>query len=255
MSLTNKINKVFATALSTAALSAIATLGLPNQVYAQTFVGTSSGTWGQPNPGKNPNPVSSGVGTNVFTWGNASSPGTFENKLEFTGNQFSSGIKSLFKIGDLTYYNGTVDEGSTVDSVPLNILLTLTKPTNLTEVFRFDFELINTPNNFIDPDEDADSIFPINTFDDRSFTVGNQKYTLELTGFSQDGGLTSIDKFSVREGESTTAAIYGRITLVDATRPNTPPPPQQVPEPGTLVGVAVLGIYIVSRRRSKTMKK
>ena len=68
-----------------------------------------------------------------------------------------------------------------------------------------------------------------------------KEYTIELTGFSQDNGLTSTNEFRVLEEEETTAAIYARIS--------TPPKPaKKVPEPGAIAGLSLLGVYLISRK-------
>jgi hypothetical protein len=241
--------------MSALAFTAIAAVGFCNQAQAQLFAGESSGTWGEPEIGQNVDAVYTGVGTNQFAWGDAGTFGTGANQLIFTGNPISSGINSLFKVGDLTYFNGTVALGSQVESVPLDILLSLTIPTTFGEVFSFDFELVNT-NNTGTPDENADYVYIIDNFGDRSFSFSGKEYTLELTGFSQDDGTTSVSQFRVREGETTTAAIFARITEAPPS-PETPPPPppKQVPEPASAAGVSLLGIYLITRQQSATPKR
>ena len=193
---------------------------------AQTFSGNSSGTFGTPDAGSNINPVFSGVGTNTFNWGAPS--GTPANELSFTGNSFSGELNSLFAVGDLTYFNGSVAADTLVDSVPLDIALDFGQPDSVSQVFRFDFNLFSTLNTGT-AEENADFVTPSNSFGDRSITFGGTEYTLQLTGFSQDGGNTIVDRFNVLENESTTAAIYGKIT----TKP--------VPEPSSVLGILALG--------------
>ncbi|MEC4819672.1 MAG: choice-of-anchor K domain-containing protein [Scytonema sp. PMC 1069.18] len=248
-----KLNSVLATAVSTLAVSVIAAFSFSSQAFGLTFNGESNGTWGNPNPGSNTNPTFTGVGTNVFKWGKAipddPAYGTDANTLTFIGNkQFSTEVGSLFKIGNLAYFNGTVPLGTHVDSVPLNLSLSFASPVNYSEAFKFDFELYNTPNLGTTPEENADSVITMNKFGDRSFT-DNQgiEYVLEMIGFSQDGGVTTVHKFDVLEGEQTTAGIYARITRVT--------PPQQVPEPASLFGLSVLGIYIFSRKNKFLKEK
>lgn len=194
---------------------------------AQTFSGNSSGTFGTPNAGANSNPVFSGVGTNTFNWGEPFGT-TPANELSFTGNAFSGELNSLFAVGDLTYFNGTVSTDTLVDSVPLDIALDFGQPDSASQAFRFDFSLFSTQNTGT-PEEDADFVTPINSFGDRSIAFGDTEYTLQLTGFSQDGGNTIVDRFNVLENERTTAVVYGKIT----TKP--------VPEPSSVLGILALG--------------
>ncbi|KJH72181.1 PEP-CTERM sorting domain-containing protein [Aliterella atlantica] len=209
-----------------AGLGVALTISQATPSTAQTFSGNSSGTFGTPNAGSYSNPVFSGVGTNTFNWG--SPAGTPANELSFTGNSFSGELDSLFAVGDLTYFNGTVSSDTLVDSVPLDIALDFGQPDKASQVFRFDFSLFSTLNTGTD-EENADFVTPINSFGDRSISFGGTEYTLQLTGFSQDGGNTIVDRFNVLENESTTAAIYGKIT----TKP--------VPEPSSVLGILALG--------------
>lgn len=225
-------------------LGAIATISQATPSTAQTFSGTSSGTFGTPNPGANTNPVFSGVGTNTFTWG---APfGTPANELSFTGSSFSGELNSLFAVGNLSYFNGTVSTDTLVDAVPLDIALDFGQPDSASQVFRFDFNLFSTLNTGT-PEENADFVTPINSFGDRSITFGGTEYTLQLTGFSQDGGNTIVDRFNVLENERTTAAIYGKIT----TKP--------VPEPSSVLGILALGALgggsLLKRNRQKKAVK
>ena len=233
-----KFNAITST-LFTLTLATAVSLSLSGNAQALTFVGSSSGTWGTPAPGTNPDAVFSGVGTNKFTWGD---PFGFEvgNQLIFKGNTFFTGVNALFQVGSLTYFNSTTLIGTTVDSVPLDIKLAFTSPSSLNEVFEFNFDLISTLNTD-NPEESADFVFPISSFGDRSFNIGGVNYTLELTGFSQDGGATTVSEFHVLEGARTTAAIFGKITV----------DPRTVPEPATLGGLGLLGIYFIARRRTK----
>jgi len=236
----------FLIALATLTLSTITALGFISQAQAQTFTGNSSGTWGNPTVGNNDAPNYSGVGTDTFTWGDPADYGTGANMLTFTGNSISTPIDSVFKIGDLTYFNGTVGLGTNVDFVPLNVLLNLKSPV-INESFAFNFELVSTPNTGT-PEENADFVDVVSNISDRTFKLDNQDYTLKLTAFSKDNGVTSVQKFSALEGERTTGAIFGKIVHVPPTDPT--PLPVQVPESTNLVGLSLLGIYLISRSKT-----
>lgn len=234
-----KFNAITST-LSTLTLATAVSLSLSGNAQALTFVGSSSGTWGTPDPGTNSSPVFSGVGTNTFTWGDPDGFGVGTNQLTFNGNAFSTGVNTLFQVGNLTYFNGTTLLATTVDSVPLDVKLAFTNPSSLNEVFDFNFKLISTPNTGT-PEENADFVFPLSSFGDRSFNIGGVNYTLQLTGFSQDGGATTVSEFHVLEGATTTAAIFGKIS--------------KVPEPTALGGLGLVGLYFVARRRHKKDKE
>jgi hypothetical protein len=243
-----KLSSVFGITLSTFAITAVAALGLSSQAKALIFSGDSSGTWGEPDPGAyNKKPMYKGVGTNTFEWGEShpKNPkfGTPANSLVFKGTSFASDFDSVFKIGDLSYYNGTVSLYTSVKEVPLKLRLSLKNPAAIEEDFDFNFNLENTENNPNIPISDianADNVFPTPTFANRSFSYSGKQYTLELTGFIEEGSSTSAKKFRVREGAKTTAAIYGRINVV--------PPTVKGPEPGVVAGLSLLGFYVVIRK-------
>ncbi|ARV59461.1 PEP-CTERM sorting domain-containing protein [Nostocales cyanobacterium HT-58-2] len=247
------LNPVFATALSTVAVSVITALGFSSQAQGLTFLGNSSGIWGEPNPGSNTDRVFSGVGTSTFIWGRprpddfVNNYGTPANRLTFAGNSFSTDDAGLlFKVGDLEYFNGKVEQNTNVVSVPLNLSLSFTNPSNLNEVFNFDFGLDNTTNSGDKPEEDADTVYVKENFGTRSFKLDGNEYLLNVIGFSQDNGKTSVSKFRVLEGEKTTAGLYARITRVT--------PPEKIPEPASLVGLSLLGIYLIYHKKSLSAK-
>lgn len=242
-----KLNSVFAGAMFVA-VTAITAIGFSSQAQGLTFSGNSSGKWEEPTLGSNTNPVYSPVGTNLFTWGqplpddvNFATP---QNKLTFSGNLFSAEVNSVFKIGDLTYFNGRVLLNTNVASVPLNINLSFTEPINFSSAFNFDFLLDNTINTGI-AEQDADTVSIKENFGDRTFTFDGNQYTLELNGFSQDGGETSFS-LQVLEGQTATAGIFARITTV--------PSAVKIPEPASIAGLCLLSIYLIYRQKSLRAK-
>jgi hypothetical protein len=248
-----KLSSVFTTALSTLAVTIVTALGFSSHAQGLTFLGNSSGIWGQPNPGSNTDPIFTGVGTNTFTWGRArpddfeNNYGTPPNQLIFTGNSFSTeDIGSLFKVGDLEYYNGKVEEGTNIVSVPLSLNLSFINPSNFNQVFNFNFQLENTTNSGEDPLDDADTVYVNGNFDTRSFTFDGNEYQLSLIGFSQDNGNTSISNFRVLEDKSMRPGLYARINRVT--------PRETIPEPASVVGLSVLGIYLITRKKSLSIK-
>jgi hypothetical protein len=243
-----KLSPVLALALSTLTFSA-ATFNFSGQVQALTFTGQSSGTWGIPDSGTfNKDAVFTGVGTNRFTWGLALPKdkkfGTPANRLTFNGTSFKSDFDSLFKIGDLTYFNGTVPLYTNVENVPLNLRVSFKNPSQIEEVFDYNFNLVSTANDSPNPEDNADFVSPRPAAVNRSFAYNGNEYTLELTGFSQDEGATSAKEFRVLEGATTTAAIYGKITSVR----------RKVPEPQVILGLCAMGGYMVVRKRNLLAK-
>ncbi len=223
----------------------IALIGLAAPSSAQTFSGTSSGTFGTPNPGSNDDPVFSGVGTNTFRFGDPGNSRSNPNRYTFAGNSFSTTPGSLFRLGNFTYFNGATFRGTTVDSVPLNVSLGFTNPSGVKEVFRFDLQNNSTPNTGT-PEQNADFVFPINSISAQSFTVGATKYTLVLNGFSRDGGVTTVNEFRVLEGRANTAEVFGTIIAAP------------VPEPTSMLGIlafSALGGGSLLKRKRQQMNK
>lgn len=243
-----KLKSLFSITIFPVAIAALSVIGFSNQARAGTFSGNMNGSWGEPTPGDvNNNPFYSGVGKNIFTWGD---PRLFDNasanQIVFEGNSFSTDANSLFKIGDLTYRNGTVLLGTSVESVPLNLSLSFNDSTEDKQVLEYELSLNNTINRFFDPDADADYVSFIDGSAKNNFTFGGDNYTLSLVGFSQDNGKTNDAEFRVREGEKVTSALYGKISKVT--------PPQKVPEPGFPIGLSVAGMYIIYRKKAKKAK-
>lgn len=242
-----KLNFVFATAISSFFVSATTGLGFSGQADALTFSGISSATWGVPTPGSvDTNPVYTGVGSNPFSWGDPNvCPYTLigctitgSNKLTFNGNSFSADINSVFKVGELTYFNGTVLEGTSVKSVPLNLNVSFSPPVGISQVFDFNLLLVNTPNDSTVPETNADFVFLDTNFSNQSFTFEGNKYTLELSGFNLDVPQTNIKAL---EGATTTTAIYAKI--------------KTIPEPSAVAGLSLLGIYLISRKKNSCRRK
>jgi hypothetical protein len=244
-----KLLPVWIAALSTLTVAAVAESTLSIPVRAITFSGTSGGTWGQPDPGSTNNiSTYTGVGTDFFTWGlpfpDEPKFGTPANSFKFTGAKFKTGLDSLFKVGDLSYFNGTVPLGTNVDKVSLNLNVGFKTPSKINEAFDFDFNLVNTQNTSDNPIDNADFAYITPKVSNRSFAYNGKKYTLELTGFSQDGGLTNLKEFRVLEGTTATAAIYGKISSILPAQPA-----ERVPESGTVIGLSCFGVYMLVRKQ------
>ena len=224
----------------------VAILSLATPSFAQTFSGDTSGTFGTPNPGSNANSVFSGVGTDTFTFGDSTGFGTGSNQYRYTGTSFSTNLDSLFQVGTFTYYNGTTFLGTTIDYVPINISLQFTAPAGVSQAFSFNLQNNSTPNTGT-PEENADFVYPIDNIASQSFTIGTNSYTLALSGFSRDGGVTTVNEFRVLEGESTTAGLFGRITTVEP-----------VPEPKSMLGILAFGALgggsLLKRKRQQMNK-
>ncbi len=176
--------------------------------YADTIQGDSSGVFINPTPS---NAVVSGVGTNNFTWGTPAG-GTPSSSLNFAGTTFSTDIKEVFSIGTLTYFNGTIYSGTGANSVDLQVTVTLTTPSGISQNFVQTLQLLNTVNTD-NPQASADIVFLPTSFPDTVFTIGGNEYTLSFIGFGsiQGGGFSTIEKFHVLENQSASAELLGLI--------------------------------------------
>jgi len=211
---------------------------LINSVQAATFQGQSSGEF--TNSVGPSGMVTTGEGTDKFTWGVGSPP----SSLEYTGSSFNVDENDSFIIGSLGYFNGTINSGTGANSVDLTVMLNFTLPTGMIENFAYHLGLINTPNNS-DPNSSADIVNFDNTVPSNFFSVAGVDFTLEFLGFGQlsGGGFTVEDSFRVLEGASAAVDLVGRIT-------SNPGVGTDIPEPATflLFGFGLAGIKLFGRR-------
>ncbi len=111
--------------------------------------------------------------------------------------------------------------------------LSFTNPFNSAENFNYTFNILNTPNTTGNAVLDGDKlIFSANGLTSDSFNFGGVDYTLQLIGFSSDGGNTFVSEFNSPEGSVAEAMLYAQITRAD------------VPEPTAVFGLGLLGVYL-----------
>ena len=210
---------------------------------AQPVDGSTTGDWVNPTPSAPP-VVTTGVGTSTFTWGDGTGFGTGPNSLSFESAAFSGLLESPFKVGKITYFNGTTALGTTPDSVDLSLSLNFTTPALPPVVGSYAFNLVTTPNTS-DPDASADFVYLPGLFSSTDFLIGGTTYRVKLVGFEDivgDGFLTSDAlQLHVREGGTASADLFAVVTT------------QPIPEPQTyallLAGLAALTVAVRRRER------
>jgi hypothetical protein len=226
-------------AFSRVAFLATATLMLVSGAWAQTPIsGSTSGKFVNPQP---VGAVTSGVGTNSFSWGSAVW-GSAPSNLTFDGGPFASLIGQEFSLGTLSYHNGTIYSGTEATSVDLRVRTGFVNPNYGPTSWDYKLGLVNTPNITGTANGDADGVLlsfydPVN-----SFTVNGTTYDVNILGFrnvSGDGLLASNTGLWVREGGVASAQLVARVST-------------RVPEPGTLaLALLALPALAVARRRRK----
>ncbi len=204
------------------AIAALASAGTA-ATWAVQFEGTAVGSW--------VNVVSEASddiysvlnndagGNATFNWG---TPATteFNNQFTFDGvgsdglpNWVATDAETPFKLGDFTYRNGSTYNSTGINGVSLNVLLTIVDPAGLgANDYLFNYSIVNTPNNTGNAVLDGDIVNILGQPSPTTFMFGGNEYTLDILGFSSDGGATIRTDFSSPEGGTATAELYARIT-------------------------------------------
>jgi hypothetical protein len=215
-----------------------ASMAWASQAGAVPFEGTTLGVF------KNPTGASTvkttGVGSSYFTWGTGYQSAS--NSLKFTGASFAGDVPpdQTFELGTLSYFNGTVLNGTEAYSVDLLMTMAFESPDGLSfSPFKFSFNLMNSPNLVtpMNSPANADKLF-LTSIPSTFFTFGGVDYILKI-GFGKGvtgPGWTELDKFSVLEGSSASAKLMGTISAVN---------PPSVPDSGStlaLMAMAIVGV-------------
>ncbi|MGB7251870.1 MAG: choice-of-anchor K domain-containing protein [Phormidesmis sp.] len=250
--------------LTSAALAAAASLTVllpaPQAHAATLFIGGSNGTFGTPtvDPSVDPDAMFSVQKPNpqseTFVMGEPG-PGSMPNQLTFSGVPFATLADQPFAVGNLSYLNGQTYTGTHVSSVPFGASLYLTQPVQTRRrfdyLFSFDLTLnANAPD--ADAQTSADSLTISENPAAQAFNIGQESYSVEVLGFSQDGGTTFTRRFQVFEDETVSGALFAQIKLASISRKiierEVAQPTTEVPEPASIAGLLMLGSAALLRK-------
>jgi hypothetical protein len=227
-----------------AATSALLVL-FAGSAQAVTFnLSGSSGSWTGTVGGSN----IVGIGTNEVRWGVPANNSGLQSGLGFNGvGSTNIELNEIFSVGTLTHFNNVVSTAASAADLQLN--LDFSTP-DVNEPFNFTFAIDETPNGGICPYPSqtpcSDRITFPRALPSESFSFGGEDYTLNLVGFGNDPANFN-DGFISEEGGSNAILLFARI--VEA--PVSPTNPTTTPEPMSLAGLGMLGLYLIGRRRSK----
>ena len=219
-------------------------------------VGNSAGTFLNPSP-TCPPATCSGLGTNSVQWG-LGNPGS----LSFAAVAFAPNADDLFKVGTLTFHNGTTQAGSELSAVDLDIKLDFTNVAEVNKTYHTQLAITNTPNT-ADPQASADFV----AFTSGGFT--NSFRVLEQQSASADLMAKLSPKLQLVPGIASAAdkdpgvpilppTVVGYdLELVGFANPTTGGFIVAVPEPHTYATMAagLLVLSLVYRRRTSVRPK
>jgi hypothetical protein len=221
-------------------------------------IGSTVGTFLNPSSGG----VTTGVGTSKITWG-VGDP----SSLSFTPSNFDTKPGTPFKVGSLTFHNGTIANNSGISAVGFDIGFNLDNVPEKNFVFNTQFGIVNTPNVEDDPAASADFITnpkigaTFNTLEDETATV-------DIIGMLTTG-LTARNVFTQPSGAALVSDepfdpsgdfIFTLLGFQNASSggfiggSGDTPVTGEVPEPDTLsLLILCLGILWQMQRRTKAL--
>lgn len=214
---------------------------------AATFQGSTSGTF--ENPTGPSGMVTTGVGTNEFTWGEGATKYFLffpigqedPSKLTYSGTNFNTDVDNTFIAGYLNFYNGKINAGTQAESVDLSLTLNFTSPSSFSETFNYGFSL----DNVVNPTGDTTTF--LSSVPTKFYSYAGTDYYFELLGFGihTQNGIQLIDEIFLKEGKDKTVKLLGQFTSM----------PSEVPLPAAvwLFGSGLMG-FMAMRRRAKAQQ-
>ncbi|NET38987.1 MAG: PEP-CTERM sorting domain-containing protein [Cyanothece sp. SIO1E1] len=241
------------------ALAVTAALGLlASPASAQLTLNNSAGAFSNPIGGTNvntleiENPSNGGEPISVILWGN---PATRfgQSGLAFQGvGATDINVNEVFELGTLFHLNRTIFSGTAASAVDLSIDLDFGGLLDEVQSFDFTLEIDETPNAqavcpfATDPGRGcSDQITFASNFSDITFDIDGADFTLEIVGFSGGPGEAPISEFISQENGVSQASLFAQIVEAPSEAA------EDIPEPMTMAGLGLLGLYFASRRQSK----
>lgn len=160
---------------------------------------------------------------------------------------YSAKLGKAFSLGAFEYVNRSVHFAEGVTGVDFSVDVGF-KNIALTKPFSYHISIDNTPDS---PADMPDMISLTDTPSPFSFISGGNAYQFSLLGFSLDHGASFENSFSVNEGRSIKAALYGRFDPATASIPSPTTTPVPLPAAFWLLGSGLVGLFGLGRQVRK----
>lgn len=228
------------------------------------------GSWLTPVP---PVTIVNGNPLSTARWGTPFAPNIFQSGYDFTSagsDNFTVNPPPVSTppelVGTFNHLNFPIT-GTTLQSIQLEIdaNVAVNAIPEGTFKFIFDFTHDETPNGGppggpftgtcpyptagspngvgVNINGCADKVTVTTSSLSQTFLVGGVQYTLDILGFSQDGGVTIANSFVTTENQNNTAGLYAHVHAVTPS----------VPEPASLalVGLGLLAAGFMRRKSNR----